>query len=182
MALLPLSLARAGRIAVEPATAAYPVRAIEVVRRLDAPANLALPFNWGEYAIWQLGPRVRVSMDGRRETVYPDDHYRPHLDFEAGRRDWATVVDNPATDLVLVPEGSALANLMDLHPGWRPAYRDKMAVLFAREGTSLALAADQVQAPDLPVDGRGLSFPRRFGDLWDAPAREIQVAATFNRD
>jgi hypothetical protein len=32
--------------------------------------RLVLPFNWGEYAIWHWGPRLRVSMDGRRETVY----------------------------------------------------------------------------------------------------------------
>ena len=29
-------------------------------------------FDWGEYAIWHLSPRVRVSLDGRRETVYSD--------------------------------------------------------------------------------------------------------------
>ncbi len=29
-------------------------------------------FNWGEYAIWHLGPRLQVSLDGRRETVYSD--------------------------------------------------------------------------------------------------------------
>ena len=29
-------------------------------------------FDWGEYAIWHLQPRVRVSMDGRRETVYSE--------------------------------------------------------------------------------------------------------------
>ncbi len=32
--------------------------------------RLVVPFNWGEYAIWHWGPRLRVSMDGRRETVY----------------------------------------------------------------------------------------------------------------
>ena len=32
--------------------------------------RLVLPFDWGEYAIWHWGPRLRVSMDGRRETVY----------------------------------------------------------------------------------------------------------------
>jgi hypothetical protein len=41
----------------------------------DAPAargRLVLPFNWGEYAIWHWAPRLRVSIDGRRETVYSD--------------------------------------------------------------------------------------------------------------
>jgi hypothetical protein len=27
-------------------------------------------FDWGEYAIWHFGPDLRVSIDGRRETVY----------------------------------------------------------------------------------------------------------------
>jgi hypothetical protein len=29
-----------------------------------------VPFNWGEFAIWHWGPRLRVGIDGRRETVY----------------------------------------------------------------------------------------------------------------
>ena len=33
--------------------------------------NLWTSFDWGEYAIWHFGPVLRVSIDGRRETVYP---------------------------------------------------------------------------------------------------------------
>lgn len=29
-------------------------------------------FNWGEYVIWHFGPALKVSIDGRRETVYSD--------------------------------------------------------------------------------------------------------------
>jgi hypothetical protein len=29
-------------------------------------------FDWGEYAIWHFGPKLRVSIDGRRETVYSE--------------------------------------------------------------------------------------------------------------
>lgn len=32
--------------------------------------RLVVPFDWGQYAIWHWGPRLRVSMDGRRETIY----------------------------------------------------------------------------------------------------------------
>ena len=31
---------------------------------------MTVDFDWGEYVIWHLGPQVRVSVDGRRETVY----------------------------------------------------------------------------------------------------------------
>ena len=32
--------------------------------------RLVVPFDWGQYAIWHWGPRLRVSMDGRHDTVY----------------------------------------------------------------------------------------------------------------
>jgi len=36
------------------------------------PGRLVTAFDWGQYALWHLGPRLKVSMDGRRETVYSD--------------------------------------------------------------------------------------------------------------
>ena len=49
---------------------------LTVASVFDGPSvqgRLVLPFNWGEYAIWHWGPRIRVSIDGRRETVYNQD-------------------------------------------------------------------------------------------------------------
>jgi hypothetical protein len=43
-----------------------------------SPGRLVTFFNWGEYAIWHFGPRLRVSMDGRRETVYSDRRLVEH--------------------------------------------------------------------------------------------------------
>ena len=42
------------------------------------PGRLVTFFDWGEYAIWRVGPRLRVSMDGRRETVYSDARLAEH--------------------------------------------------------------------------------------------------------
>ena len=45
------------------------------VARLHATATsgrLAVWFDWGQYAIWHLSPRLKVSWDGRRETVYSE--------------------------------------------------------------------------------------------------------------
>jgi hypothetical protein len=43
-----------------------------------APGNLVTYFDWGQYAIWHVGPQLRVSMDGRRETVYTDLRLADH--------------------------------------------------------------------------------------------------------
>jgi hypothetical protein len=48
------------------------LRAASALASPAARGRLVLPFNWGEYAIWHFGPRLRVSIDGRRETVYSD--------------------------------------------------------------------------------------------------------------
>src|SRR5207253_585238 len=37
-----------------------------------APGRLVIPYSWSHYAIWHLGPRLLVSIDQRRETIYSD--------------------------------------------------------------------------------------------------------------
>jgi hypothetical protein len=48
------------------------------------PGRIVTPFNWGQYAIWHLSPRLRVSMDGRRETIYSEARLRSHDALMAG--------------------------------------------------------------------------------------------------
>jgi hypothetical protein len=53
----------------------YWIPDLRAAAALDTPAatgRLALPFNWGQYAIWHWGPRLKVSIDGRRETVFSE--------------------------------------------------------------------------------------------------------------
>jgi hypothetical protein len=55
-------------LTADPAIAPDPIGAGAL--RLAPPGRLVLPFGWGEYAIWHFGQRLKVSIDGRRETVY----------------------------------------------------------------------------------------------------------------
>jgi hypothetical protein len=41
-------------------------------------------FDWGEYALWHVAPELRVSIDGRRETVYSDEVLANHDELYAG--------------------------------------------------------------------------------------------------
>ena len=61
-------------------------------------------FNWGEYAIWHLSPRMRVSIDGRRETVYSDGGAKPPAStsiFDRGGS--STLPHDLAADYVWIP-------------------------------------------------------------------------------
>ena len=54
---------------------------------LDAHARggrLMVPFDWGQFAIWHFGPQLRVSLDGRRETVYSEGRLAEQVAFDAG--------------------------------------------------------------------------------------------------
>jgi len=65
----------------------YPDTAVSLIKQSEVAGNLATDFNWGEYIIWHLGPDVKVSMDGRRETVYSEREYQQYHDFLHGTGD-----------------------------------------------------------------------------------------------
>jgi hypothetical protein len=46
--------------------------AIPVLRQAIDGGRVVTYFDWGQYALWHLGPRLKVSIDGRRETIYSD--------------------------------------------------------------------------------------------------------------
>ncbi|MFQ5524165.1 MAG: hypothetical protein ACE5F5_11410 [Acidimicrobiia bacterium] len=144
-----------GCIRIKPAQFEFPVRAVDALKRSGVEGRAVVPFNWGEYVIWHLGPRVQVSIDGRRETVYSPEVLAANLDFEAGRGEWDRVFDFGVPDLVLLPAGSGGAALMRLENDWVLAYEDALAAVFVRAGSELPLTGD----PGLPVDGDGLCFP-----------------------
>jgi hypothetical protein len=158
--LIGLSPARFGCIRIEPFYFAFPARAVELLKRGGVRGTMAVPFDWGEYVIWHLGPDVRVSIDGRRETLYSDESYRQSRDLERGTEAWDALLETPpATDLVLAPNGSPTVNLLARTDGWVPLYRDTFCTMFSRRG---ALDLDRLvrtPVPNLPDNGEGLCFP-----------------------
>ena len=55
-------------------------------------------FDWGEYVLWHLSPQIKVSIDGRRETVYSDPIYAENLRFTSGLGDWDAILKRHPTD------------------------------------------------------------------------------------
>lgn len=146
-------------IRIEPFYFAFPARGVAWLRESGVHGNMAVPFDWGEYVLWHLGPRVKVSIDGRRETLYPEESYRESLDFEHGTRVWNALLKSSPTDLVLAQSGSPTTNLLSQTPGWQPVYQDEFCTLFARSGFPELSRLVDSRIPDLPPNGAGLCFP-----------------------
>ncbi|HUP35907.1 MAG TPA: hypothetical protein VNC82_10755 [Candidatus Limnocylindria bacterium] len=137
----------------------YPARVIELIKASGVRGHLAIHFDWGEYAIYHLGPAVKVSVDGRRETAYPHGVYIENQNFMRGLGDWDALLKNHDTHLALVKAGSPAFNLMKLNPGWRLIHEDPLAGLFGRDGLAATETIARTVAPLLPHDGAGSCFP-----------------------
>lgn len=111
-------------------------------------ANVLTHFDWGQYAIWHLGPRLRVSMDGRRETVYSDALVRAHVRLYDDAPGATALVARLRPDLVWLPAGLPVVASLE-RAGWRPAFRGRASVILARG------------EPRAPVRARGDTSSRR---------------------
>jgi hypothetical protein len=144
--LVSVGLPRAGCIVVEPGT--VPRAAVEYLKAAGVEGNLAVLFDWGSYAIWHLAPRLRVSIDGRREAVYSPAQLEENAAFLYGWPGWRAGLDRDHADLALVSPRFTVYGLLVAAPDWRRAFVDETAGLFVRRG-SLAEAA--LQRTPLPA-------------------------------
>ena len=94
-------------------------------------ATVLTHFDWGQYAIWHLGPRLRVSMDGRRETVYSDALVRAHVRLYDDAPRATALVARLRPDLIWLPAGLPVVASLELD-GWQPVFRGRTSVILAR--------------------------------------------------
>ncbi len=124
---------------IDPRPDFFPTEAVDLIqRKVHGAANLAVEFNWGEYALWRLGPDIKVSVDGRRETVYSKDEYELSLHFLSGKGRWDALLEEHPTDLALVYRDGATFNLLTLKPGWELVYEDSLSAVFVNAASPLA--------------------------------------------
>jgi len=146
-------------VVVDPGVIGFPVRAVALLKDSGVEGNLAIFFDWGEYAIWHLSPRIKVSVDGRRETVYSPSVYGRSTNFWLGLHDWSALLGTANTELALVSKQFPSFNLMKLVPGWASVHEDSVSGIFARIDSPAAERIRRHQPRPLPPDGRDTCFP-----------------------
>jgi hypothetical protein len=162
LVLIGLAIPGFGCITLEPYYFAFPARAVAFLKQGEVRGNIAVPFDWGEYVIWHLGPAVKVSIDGRRETAYSDEAYRQSRGFELGSSDWdALLKTGKPTDLVLAPIGSPIIEPLSRIREWIPLYRDTCCIMFVRAHMPGLDRLLQTPVPPFPDNGNRLCFPSR---------------------
>jgi hypothetical protein len=103
--------------------------AVAFLRSNDLYGKLLTWFDYGEYAIWHLAPKLRVSFDGRRETVYSERVKDAHLRFYDGVN--PAYPDELGADYVWLPNQLPVVKLLPGR-GWVPIFKGPRSIVFAR--------------------------------------------------
>ena len=113
------------------------------------PGRLVTFFDWGEYAIWHVGPRLRVSMDGRRETVYSDARIAEHDAIVAGSSAGLATLEAWRPEYVWLPARSVTTKRWLAAHGYR-----------IESDTDQSFLASRVDLPSLRTAGVANAPPR----------------------
>src|SRR5262249_2044730 len=106
-------------------------------------------FDWGQYSIWHFAPKLKVSLDGRRETVYSDRFVSQHLRLYFNPETALDVLAKLDPDYAWLPVNLQLTQTLD-RLGWHRLYTGPVSVVFSRR---------PVSAPAAPVVSPIACFP-----------------------
>jgi hypothetical protein len=140
-----LALPRLNRIYIEGAWMPDP-EAVRFLRDRAPNSRLLTWFDWGEYAIWHLSPAgIRVSMDGRRETVYSERVLDDHWSFYKNDRNAGEYPDTIGADRIWLPRRLEVVSVLR-ERGWQVAFESNVSVVLSRDaGASYVPAAFESQ-------------------------------------
>jgi hypothetical protein len=117
-----------------------PDRTAAAFLRENSPGARVLTwFDWGEYALWQLSPSgIRVSMVGRRETVYSARVLRDHERFYQGDADMVDYPERIGADQVWLPSRLAIIGPLKRR-GWVTLLDTGQSVILGRGAAPIAV-------------------------------------------
>lgn len=124
----------------------YPVDAVEFLKRHGFEGNLAMPFEWGAYAITKMAPQSRVFIDGRFEAVYPKQVIDDYFAFMNGTEGWERLLDAYPTDVVVVQRKRNIHPRLFERADLQYVYSDPASLVFVRPGPRTADALARMAA------------------------------------
>jgi hypothetical protein len=111
---------------------------VEMMRERHLLGRVVTFFDWGEYAIWNMPAGLKVSMDGRRETVYSERTVHNHLQLYLGTDTGLSYLHDLKADYVWLPSKLPVIDVL-VRRGWHASFDGARSVLLSNlspaEGT-----------------------------------------------
>ncbi|OQA92038.1 MAG: hypothetical protein BWY26_00545 [Elusimicrobia bacterium ADurb.Bin231] len=106
----------------------FPVYAVDFIKSRNLKGNLFCEFNWGQYLIMRLHPGMKVSIDGRYDTVYPIPFIKEQFDLTQ-----FGIGELPKdSDYAILYADSPLAARLSESQDFLILYKDTVAVIFEK--------------------------------------------------
>jgi hypothetical protein len=93
--------------------------------------RLLVWFDWGEYVTWHFGPNLKVSMDGRRETVYSASLLAAHNAFYRNAPGARAFLERVNPDYVWLPKSLPVSSQISGW-GWTPILETESSIIWSR--------------------------------------------------
>jgi hypothetical protein len=112
----------------------YPVKAMQAVEQQGLLGRHLLTTDaWAAYVIHAYDGREPVFIDDRYD-MYPTALSEEYFLLSRADAGWQGVLDRHGVEVVVWAKDKPLAQLLDLAPGWRRIYDDKLAGVWVRRG------------------------------------------------
>jgi hypothetical protein len=148
-----------------------PVREVDILSLAQAEGNLAMPFEWGGYCSWRLYPRIKISMDGRYETTFPESTFDLNFNFfYKNGPDWDRLIRDYQVDYIILELARARLRPEDLvGRGYALIWLDQNtgSALMALQKHADKLRRTAATLPPTTIDPLDASIP----DHWWPPVR-----------
>ena len=106
-----------------------------MLKESGARGKLVIPVRWGSYASWRLYPQIKISVDGRYETAFPESTFQMNRNFffKLGK-DWDKLLREYDVDYIIIEMVRTGLQPDDLHrKGFDHVYYSKRFALFSRK-------------------------------------------------
>jgi hypothetical protein len=128
------------------------VRGATFIRANHLHGRLLTYSDWGVYAIWHFAPALQVSIDGRREFVYPLAEIARHNAIYWNAPTALADVDALAPDYVWLPPTLPVIPTLERN-GWTPIFTAERSVVLARTPARAVLTpGERPLPPCFPAD------------------------------
>ena len=110
----------------------FPLDLVQHMREKGLHGDVACPLAWGGFLEWELPGQVKVNLDGRWDTVYPQDVIREGQDFAMGV-DWEAYLKKYQPDIVLAFKGGPLDYDLSTLKSWTREFEGMDGVIYVRK-------------------------------------------------
>jgi hypothetical protein len=91
----------------------------------------------GEFMLWNLYPRMKISMDGRYEEVYSNQHFQEQYQFYVTGSDLEAPLARGSTHLLLSTQQKSLQAAIERQSAWHLLYEDQAYRLYTTRNTAI---------------------------------------------